>query len=203
MTRFHFTRVRFTARWAMAIVGVVAIVGAIVLQQERLARREAVFKKQIVIAKALAGGHERMREFLGDLGIVIARCATEAEVLRVTGPFRLLPTGSSTTGVTGYYPVAPDGNVLDAAVTRRLAAELLDPQNYIYVGADDLPDPEFGVRLKRGMESLDILFSLRSGHLDVWAFQRDERGEVVHGNQGWICFGGDALEQAVREAIVK
>ncbi len=87
--------------------------------------------------------------------------------------------------------------MLDASVTRRLAGELLDPQNYIYIGADDLPDPEFGVRLRRGMESLDVLFSLSPGHLDVWAFQRDERGKVVHGNQGSICFGGDALEKIV------
>jgi hypothetical protein len=176
------SRVRFTVRWAMAFVAVVAMVGTFVLQQERSARREAEFKKKLVIVKARAGGHERMGEFLGDMGIVIARRATEAEVLRVTGPFQSLPTGSPTTGVPGYYPVASDGNVLNAAVTRRLVGELLDPQNYIYVAADDLPDPEFGVRLRRGMESLDVLFSLSSGHLDVWAFQRDERGEVVHGD---------------------
>jgi hypothetical protein len=173
------SRVRFTVRWAMAFLAVVAIVGALVLQQYRSARREAEFKNQLVIAKALAGGHERMRGFLGDMGIVIARGATRAEVLRVTGRFQLVPPGSPITGVTGYFPVAPDGSVLDAAVTRRLVGELLDPQNYIYVGADDLPDPEFGVRLRRGMESLDVLFSLSSGHLDVWAFQRDERGDVV------------------------
>ena len=197
------SRVQFTVRLAMAIVAVVAIVVAFVLQQERSARQEAEFKEQLAIAKARAGGHERMRGFLGDMGIVIARGATEAEVLRVTGPFRSLPTGSAPTKIAGYYPVAPDGNVLNAVVTRRLAGQVLEPQNYVYVGADDLPDPEFGVRLKRGLESLDVLFSLRSGHLDVWAFQRDERGEVVRGNQDSICFGGDVLEQIVREAVVK
>ncbi len=64
---------QFTVRRVMAIVAVVAIVGAFVLHQERWARRETEFKKQLVIAKALPGGHESMRGLLGDMGIVIAQ----------------------------------------------------------------------------------------------------------------------------------
>ena len=106
-------------------------------------------------------------------------------------------------GVQGYYPVSLNGEVLDATTTRRLAGELLDPLNYIYIGANDLPEPAIGARLRRGKESLDVLFSLDSGHLDVWAFQCDERGEVVHGGRGWVCFGGNTLERLVREALVR
>jgi hypothetical protein len=137
------------------------------------------------------------------MGTVIARSATGAELLKITGPYQSLPPKPQPTGVQGYYPVSPNGEVLDATLTRRLADELLNPRNYIYVGAADLPDPKFGVRLSRAKESLDVLFSLDSGHLDVWAFQRDERGEVVHGDQWWVCFGGDALERLVREALVR
>ena len=58
------------------------------------------------------------------------------------------------------------------------------------------------MRLWRGKESLDVLFGLEAGHLDVWAFTRNEHGVAVHGDQSYICMGGDALEGGlVREHL--
>ncbi len=47
---------------------------------------------------------------------------------------------------------------------------------YTYIGTFDDPDPEFGVRLRQGKESLDLLFSLSPDHLDVWVLARRTAG---------------------------
>ena len=194
-------RVRFTLLGMIAAVAFIALVCGLFFQQSRQALREAELKKQLALAKALTTGHERMRESLGDMGILIARNAIEAEKLSVTGKYQPLSEVSPPASLRGCYPVTPSGEMFDATFTRRLTGELLDPHNYMYIGASDLPEPEFGVRLRRGEESLDVLFSLSSRHLDVWTFLRDERGEIIQGNYGWLCFPGDALEQLVRKAF--
>jgi hypothetical protein len=186
-------RVRITVRRLMVAVALAVLASGLFFQQDRQARREAELKKQLHLAKALSDGHEGMRAFLGDLGILIARNATEAEELSVTGQYQPLSEGAPPGSMRGFYPVTPSGKILDATSTRRLKGELLDPHNYMYLGMFDLPEPEFGVRLKRGKESLDVLFSLSSGHLDVWTFLRDDRGEIIQGNNGWLCFPGVAL----------
>jgi hypothetical protein len=196
-------RIRFTMREVMLAVALTAAVVAVFLQRERFARRETELKKRLVIARELPRGYEGMRALLGDMGIVIARSATKAEVLRVTGPYQVLTSRPPPVGAHGYYPVSLTGEMLDATLTRRLACELLEPRNYIYIGSSDLPEPKFGVRMWRGKESLDVLFNLDPGHIDVWAFLRDERGELIHGDDGWICFGGDTLERLVRKALVR
>jgi hypothetical protein len=178
----------------MAAVAVVSLDGALFVEQHRSSRHEAELRKQLVIAKALPSAHTRMRTLLGDMGIVILREASSAEVLRVTGGY---PRRS------GGYAVSVTGEILGEPFVRGLADVLLDAGNYVYIDADDLSDPVSGVRLWRGRESLDILFSSEAGHTDVWAHLRNEQGDVVYEAPSYVCFTNDALERLVRGSLMK
>jgi hypothetical protein len=195
-------RVRFTVGWMLVAVGSAALAGALLVVEHRHSVREANLKEQLVIARALPSAHTKMRTLLGDMGIVILGEVRVAEVLRVTGSFRASATPGSLPA-SGSYPVAATGEFLSEPFLRQLAGVLLDAHNYVYLSNCDFSDPRFGVRLRRGKETLDILFCLDTGHLDVWAFLRDDRGEIAHGNQGYVCFFGVTMKRLVKEALVK
>jgi hypothetical protein len=135
----------------MVAVAILALVGDLLIQQGQQTRREAELNKQLVLAKALTAGHENMREFLGDMGIVIARGATEAEVLRVTGRYQPLLGQAPVTTSLGCYPVTPSGEMLHAIQTRRITGELLDPHNYMYQGSFDFRTRNSGYDCGGGM----------------------------------------------------
>jgi hypothetical protein len=188
------SRVRLTVPRMMVAVAVMALAGALVVERQRHTRREAELGRQLVYARAGRTAPERMLAFLSDTGIVTLGEASEAEVLRVIdGPpsrFR-------------GYPVTETGEVLGGPFVRRLAGVLLDAGNYIYLNADALPTPDTGVRLRRGKECVDILFSVHDGHTDVWAFPRERRGEFVPGGLSHVSFYDDALGRLVRESLMK
>lgn len=120
---------------------------------------------------------EGMSSFLTDRGIDILKQSSDAELLQVFRPSQSRPTNSFSVSL-----VAPTGVMLGEAVARRMACVLMDYRNYRYVGADDMPDPQFGLRYRGGVATLDVLVDSIPGATDqhLWIEIRDASGMVVH-----------------------
>ena len=143
---------------------VIGLVMALVAQQRAADRRERALKARLGQSLLDIHGQDGMRSFMGDLGIVVLKEATSFELLAISSP-----AGDQ----AGQDAVIPTGREVDPTIARRLANALLEPANYAYVNGDDLPDPQFGIRLRRGGDMFDILISLEStAHQDVWAVSR-------------------------------
>lgn len=204
---FWMERVRrlsaFKVRTLLAVLAFFSLALALVIQERRATKRELQLKKELAIARLAPYGYERRQSLLTGIGMVILEDASQAEVFRVAGSYQVAPKQPGKGRFLGEYPVALTGEVLGKQFVSRLSAELMDYRTYIYLGAFDDPNPYFGIRLWRGRESLDILFKFTDSHLDMWVFQRNGEGEVVHGNNGWMCVSSEALEKLAREAAPK
>jgi hypothetical protein len=180
---------------------VIALVLALVAQQRAAERRDRALKVQLGQSLSNRFSQEGMNRILSDLGIDILKHASGVELLRVSKRTRSRPDGNPVESV-----VTPTGVALEDGVALRAACVLLDHRNFGYVNADDLSDPQVGLRVKRGPSSLDILISLEGStptrpHQDVWIEVHGEGGELVH-SAGPICLFDPAL-QKLTEALLR
>lgn len=179
---------------------VITLALALVARHTTAERRERVLKARLAQSLGSQFAQEGMNRILSDLGIDILKQSSGVELLRVSKK-----TGSHPEGHSDESAVTPTGVTLEDGVALRAACVLLDHRNFGYVNADDLSDPQVGLRVKRGSSSLDILISLEGSsptrpHQDVWIEIHDEKGELVH-SSGPICLSDPTL-QNLAEALL-
>ena len=171
-----------------------AFVLALIAQDRAASRREQALKTRLAQALRNQYAQEGMNRFLTDPGIDILKGASGVELLWVPSAAQLRKTGQD--------GVIPSGQYLPDGIASRLVGVLLDHRNYGYLGTFDDPIPQFGLRFKRGEESLDILISLENSrpnsHQDVWVNIRDKSGKVVH-YAGPNCWHDAAFQSLVGE----
>lgn len=178
----------------MVSLAILALVLALIVQSERAAEREKRLRTAMIQAKSKAYADEKMRCFLGDLGIVILKDVTKIGLLRIGDPKEPVQSHART----------PTGKVFGKPFAGRIGRIFLDTKNYRFLDASDMPDPEIGLRISRGEDSIDLLFSLKpsgpsGGHQDVWAFVHAERGDVFKVNGSQTCFYDPGLEKLLEE----
>jgi len=174
---------------------VLAMVLALVAQKWAAERREQTLKARFAKALAYQYADENRDRTLGDLGIVILKEPTGAELLRVS-----MPKHSS----SGNPVVTPTGYELDMGVAARLGSVLLDRRNYGYLNGGDDSEPQVGLRVRRGEEWIDILISLEgssptSPRQFVWVEVHGKGGKSVH--QGSLHCLHDPTLQKLAEGL--
>jgi hypothetical protein len=185
----------FRLRSLMVSLVIVALILALVAQSKRALERETRLRKQFSQMKSEARAEAGMRSFLGDLGIVILKDTTRVELVK---------TGKVQVGQGYTYSITPTGKILGKDVADRISRIMLDPKHYRYMDADDFADPQVGVRLWRGKDSIDILFSPEgsspsSPHQDVWVSTNPEHGEAFKRVEWSHCFWAADWESLIRE----
>jgi hypothetical protein len=174
---------------------IVALALALIVQSQRASVLEGQLRIELRKAKLEARADEAVRWFLGDLGIVILKDVEKVELLQIG-------RAKDNQG----YSRTPTGKVFSKEFGNRIARLVLDKKHYGYIGAsDDIPDPQVGLRLWRGKDSIDLLFSPvgstpPSSHLGVWVFVTPEHGDIFKIEDRQMCFSDHALEKLVIEA---
>lgn len=179
---------------AMTWTVVITLALALVARHTTAERRERVMKVRLAQSLRSQFAQEGMNRLLSDLGIDLLKESSGVELLRVSKRTGSHPEGNSVERV-----VTPTGVALEDGVALRAACVLLDHRNFGYVNADDLSDPQVGLRVKRGSSSLDILISLEGSsptrpHQDVWIEIHGEGEKLVH-SAGPICLSDPALQK--------
>jgi hypothetical protein len=186
-------RLRWRLQTTMVAVAILAIAIGGWVQVDHWKRVELAQRKAMM--RALP--ELRVRRFFGPRGVGIVKEAAEVEIVRVA------PRDEGWTFPWGdpvLCPVTPTGKLLDTELVARLSDALLDGSNYFHVS--DLPyRPRLALRFRRGGETLDVVLSHASGnHFDLWAFQADAQGKLVHGRgQGWYCLDDPKFAALIRE----
>lgn len=170
---------RFRLRLTTLLVGMVFIglILALLAQKRTYELRVRALDTQLGDHISKESALKGMSGILSDRGIDILKQSTDAELLQVFRASNSLPSNSSSGSV-----VMPAGVHLGEAVALRMACVLLDYRNYRYIGAGDMPDPQFGLRYRGGSATLDVLVDAIAGATDqhFWIEIRDESGKVVH-----------------------
>jgi hypothetical protein len=184
----------------MTWLALIGLTLALVAQYRMAERRDRALKLRLATSLSNQFAQEGMNRILSDLGIDILKQSSSVELLRVSKRARRLPEGNSVESV-----VTPTGIALEEGVALRAACVLLDHRNFGYVNADDLSDPQVGLRVRRGPSSLDILISLEGSeptrsHQDVWIEIHDEVGRLVH-TAGPICLSDPAFQKLTEELL--
>jgi len=130
-------------RSILAVVAILALLLTIVVQEQRAAKRESQLRRELFIARSAPDAHKRMREVLSDLGIVILREASSAQVFRILRPGQAGTDGSVAQSMAGGYPIAFTGKIFGNEYVSRFSNEITEYQNYIINNNFDLPDPRF------------------------------------------------------------
>jgi hypothetical protein len=176
---------KFGLRSLLVAMVLLSLLIALIIKERRSSEREYELKKQLFQARFAPVADKRMRSILSDLGIVILKDAPLVEELRVTGKGSTLAS----------YPVALTGRVFGKPFVSRLANELTDYKQFMFMDTSDDPEPRFGFRLTRRRECLDALFSVVGNHVDMWIIVRNENGEIVH--EAGKCMYSDSLKSLV------
>ncbi len=192
-------RLRLTTITTWCVV--IALAFALIAQQRTAERRERALRARLAQSLRNQYSQEGMQRILSDLGIDILKQSSSVELLRVSRQTRSHPEGNSVESV-----VIPTGVALEDGVALRAACVLLDHRNFGFINADDLSDPQVGLRVKRDRSSLDILISLEgssptSPHQDIWIEIHDDEGKLVH-SAGPTCMDDPAL-QKLTEALLR
>ncbi|WP_165070470.1 hypothetical protein [Paludisphaera rhizosphaerae] len=155
--------------------------------------RERDLRMQVAESRSRKLALEGMTSLLSDRGIDILMQAPDAELLKVC-------QGRSEDG-TALNLVTPTGVMLGEAVSRRMTCVLLDYRNYRSINADDLPEPGFGLRLRSGFGTVDVLMDASEGssHQNVW-INRTRDGELMHAS-GWRCMNDPELQKLVESIL--
>ncbi len=186
-------RLRWRLQTTMVVVAVLAVAIGGWVQVDHWRRVELANRRAMM--RALP--ELRVRRFFGPRGVGIVKGAAEVEIVRVApGRCRGPSPGATPCSAPSRRPAC----FLDPEAAARLSAALLDGSNYFH--NSDLPyRPRLAFRFRRGGETLDVALSRSSAnHFDLWAFQADARGEVIHGRgQGWYCLDDPKFAALVRE----
>ena len=179
-----------TLRSLAVLFMILALVLALVVQQRKAATRVRTLRYALAEAHAIRAADERVQNLLGDRAIFILKTATRVETLSVgRGP---------------GYPRTPTGVDLGTAAATRLRLALLDPHNYLYLDADDMPEPQAGFRFRDGDSSLDVLvslesFNLTSVHEDIWVILNYETDQSHY--LGCVCMYSKQLNDLLVTAM--
>jgi hypothetical protein len=138
-----------------------------IVQQRMASDRIRALQSELVFARNAIIAHKKMRELLGDDGMCAIKTATSVELLRVD-------RGDE-------FPRTPTGIYLDNSVAEAIGSILLDSNNYSHLDADDMPEPQFGLRFRNGELFIDILVCLGGAieyepHFDIFAIINDTSG---------------------------
>lgn len=220
-------RYRFPAwmrlRFRTLLVGVAfwALVLALVAEHRRHTEQEAVLaardsERQELYQELMAEQNEfhkatlaRTKMGFGEVTLAILEHPTTVErleILRHSGWAAREQAMRLTGDTVIVYQARPTGEQLSGEFATELAAVLLDTNSYLDKGelvtVDDLPEPEFGFRLRRGSSRLDLLFSLetseQNGHVDLFVQTWTDHGELVEGSRmGWRCLFQTTLKKMI------
>jgi len=183
----------FRLRTLMMSLAIFAVVLALIAQGRRAAEREKELRVELSQAKSKAWREEEMRAFLGDLGVVILKDSKQVELLQVGRLKGNQP-----------YSRAPTGKVFGREFADRIARVMLDINNYAYFDDWGLPKPQAGLRLRRGQDSMDILFSLEgssggSAEQNIWVFVNPGHGDNLKIERSERCFYDPDLGKLLSE----
>lgn len=166
------------------LVVVSALILALIVQHQRASAQIRTLRRELANAQELQASHERMHRLLGYRGLSLLKTATRVEKLKVG---RVVGANDSRT---------PTGIDLDRNTANQLRRALLDVHHYLYLNADDFPEPQAGFRFQDGPASLDILVSLEgpntsSPHADLFFIINTETGSSEH--RGQVCMYSQTL----------
>jgi hypothetical protein len=184
----------------MALPVFIGLVLALVAQHRAAVRREQTLKAEWAQDRHYRYARESIDQLIGDLGVVILESPTGIELLRVTHAAKASPGGG-----WGDPVATATGKELDPEAALRVARALLDRRNHGFLNASDDSDPQVGLRVKRGRDSVDVLISLEgsskaSPHQDVWIEVHDGDGKRIHAG-GPMCFGDPDLQKLAEELL--
>jgi hypothetical protein len=177
-------------RTLIVCVATAGLVTALIAQSDRGAEQESRLRRELHRVEAISRAETHMRRAFGDLGIVILKDAQQVELLRVGGR-----------GADSVFARTPTGDVFGKDFADRLSRCLLNRDHYGYINADDDSDPQIGLRLRRGGDTIDVLFSHSPpGHQDVWVFVTPASGDVFKIDGASLCLNDRDLDRLLREA---